>query len=405
MARWLMVLGAGPYQVPVIRKAQQMRFSVLAVDGDPAAPGLRIADAGGVVDVRDTGRCLQMATERRIVGVTTVAVEPAVRTLAAIATALRLPGPSVEAAAGATDKTSMRAAWSRAGVPSTRSFPCTTREALFDAVDALGFPVVVKPADSAGSRGVERVDRAGRLVAAYEAALAASRRGVAVVEAFMPGVEMSVEAFVCGGVLTAVALSDKRRTAPPYLLDTMVSFPSEQPAQVQERAIEIVRRAVRALGLDMCTVHAEVMVTPQGPRMVELAARGAGFKVFTHMVPWSSGTDAVAALIRLAVGATVSVRPCRRRGAVLWFPQAVPGWVRAIRGLEEARATPGIHEIGLFVQAGDTVRPLTCGTDRIGYVIALARSRRTAEAAVHRAGSCLVVETRPPEAAVAGPRS
>jgi biotin carboxylase len=325
--------------------------------------------------------------------------------MAIIATTLGLPGPRIEAAEDATNKTRMRAAWNRMGVPSAISVPCTAREALYDAVDTLGFPVVVKPADSAGSKGVARVDRAEQLAPAFAAALAQSQCGVALVEEYMPGVEMSVEAFVYGGAFTAVALSDKVRTEPPYLLDTTVSFPSEHPEPIQRQAVEIVRQAVSALGLDMCTVHAEVMVTPDGPRMVELAARGAGFKVFTHMIPWSSGVDVVADLIRLAVGDTPTLHPRRRRGAVLRFPRAAPGQVLRVQGAEEARATPGIFELDLFVTPGDTVRPLTCGADRIGYIIALAESRLAAEDAVRRAESRLVVETVPHETAAYGHRA
>jgi biotin carboxylase len=211
----------------------------------------------------------------------------------------------------------------------------------------------------------------------------------------MHGVEMSVEAFVAGGKFWPLALSDKIRTQPPYLLDTTVLFPSEQPQAIQDEALRIVARAAAVLGIDNAPIHAEVMVTPKGPMMVELAARGPGFKVFTEMIPWVTGIDTVRELIRLSVGETPNFSNPLQRGAVLRFPEVAPGRVRHISGVESARSIPSITDLEVYCREGDIVRPLTSGADRVGHIIAMAETRAAAHAAVRESEQLIHIHTEP----------
>lgn len=390
----LLVIGAGEAQLPGIRRARELGCAVVAVDGNPAAPGLKLADRALVADIRDPRPILALARAERVDGVCAFSVEAAVRTVAAVAGELRLPGPSMAAAINATDKRRMRELWAAAGLPSPAAIACRTPGEAAAAAARLRCPVVVKPADSAGSRGVSRVDDMAGIDAAFAAARVHAAGGTVLVETFMEGVEMSVEGFVVGGRFVPLACSDKIRTPPPHLLDTTVLFPSEQPEAIRARAIDIVGRAALVLGLDAAPVHAEVMVTPEGPMLVELAARGPGFKVFTGLLPWVTGIDGVGELIRLSLGEAITLpAPCQR-GAVLRFPEAAPGRVVRIAGVEAARRVPGVSEVEVYCREGDTVRPLASGADRIGHIIALAETRAEAHAAARSAEAALVIATR-----------
>jgi biotin carboxylase len=389
----LLVIGAGNTQLVGIQVARDMGFAVIAVDANPQAAGLRIADRSIVADIRDANAILEAIRGERLDGVCAFSVEAAVKSVAAIAEALGLPGLSRRAAENATNKQRMRECWGAAGVPSPRSMACSRVAEALAAAEQIGFPLVVKPADSAGSRGVSLVKNAGALAPAFAEAQKYATAGVVLVETFMAGVEMSVEGFMVGGRFHGLACSDKIRTEPPYLLDTTVLFPSEQPAEIRERAVEIVAQAATALELDNAPVHAEVMVTPVGPMMVELAARGPGFKVFSGMLPWVTGVDVVRELIRLSLGEPVSFVQPKTRGAVLRFPDVRPGRVTRIGGMEEARRTQGVAEVEVYCQVGDSVRALASGADRVGHIIALAETREGAEAAVRTAEAELTIET------------
>jgi len=390
----LMIVGAGPFQVPGIRKAQALGYTVVANDGNPDAPGLKLADYGYHLDLKDVEGCIRVARQHAVKGVLTVAAEAAIPTVAAVASTLGLPGVSLASAEIAVDKSRMRDCFDRFNVPSPRWKQCASLTEAAAAACELGWPVVVKPPDSAGSRGVSLLERPGDVVAGYAKALEHSRRGTVLVEEFMPGVEISCEAFVYRGEVCILGLSDKVRTRPPYLLDTTVLFPSDHPKAVQERACAVARRAIRATGIDMATVHMELMVNDGDVKVVELAARGAGFRVFTDIVPWVTGVDTVEQLIRLSVGEQPDFTVTQSRAAVLRFPEAEAGIVTSVGGVENVRALHGVFDVSVYVKPGDVVRPLASGSDRVGYIIVFAETRAGAVALIHQAeqGICIVTE-------------
>jgi biotin carboxylase len=391
----LMVVAAGPFQVPGIRRAQSLGYRVIANDANPDAPGLKLADQGYHLDLQDIAGCIDVARKNSIVGVLTVAADAAVPTVSAVAAALDLPGVSLEAAQTAVDKSRMRECFDRCGVPSPKWRQCASLAEAEAAARELDWPVVVKPADNAGSRGVSLVRLAAELAESYKKAHEQSRRGSVMVEEFMPGVEISCELFVYRGEVFVLGLSDKIRTSPPCLLDTTVLFPSEHSKDIQERACEVASMAIRATAIDMATVHMELMVTNGEVKVVELAARGAGFRVFTDIVPWVTGIDTVEQLIRLSVGEQPDFSVTQSRAAVLRFPEVKPGVVTSVSGVESARALPGIFEASINVKPGDIVRPLTSGSDRAGHIIAFAETRAGAVALTRQAEQRICVRTEP----------
>lgn len=388
----ILMLGAGPIQIGAIKRAKELGYYVIALDEDPDAPGLQLADKFGVLDIRELEPCVAYAQQENVDGAICVAVDAAIRSTAAVVESLGLPGLSSEGAFNATSKQRMRECWAKSDVPSTGFQACLTEGDAIEAFDEFGGVVVIKPSDSAGSRGVTWVDNLALVPEAFKRAMEFSRDRVVLVEEYMQGTEISVEAVMSGDVFYPIALSDKNRTEPPYLLDLAVLFPSQKSDEIQREAISIVERAARALKVDMSPIHAELMVTPDGLRMVELAARGPGFKVFTDMIPWSSGLDVISESLRMAMGEPVQFSSFARRGAALLFPQRPPVTVKKISGLDAARGVPGIHDLELYVSVGDTIKPLTFGANRVGHIIALAETRLLAEAAVAEAEGLVKIE-------------
>lgn len=393
MAR-LLIIGAGPVQVPGIQRAQQMGLTVVAMDGSSAAPGLRIADECCVIDICDVETVVERAKQLRIDGVMCVAVDVAVRTVAAVGEALGLPSPTPAAALNATSKRRMREVWASAGVASAKFAVCRHVDEAAEAARTFGFPAVVKPAENAGSRGVSLVACVSEISGAYAGAREHDRGSEILVEEFMEGVEMSVEALICEGQFHLVATSDKIRTSPPHLLDLAVLFPSAVPCDLKEEATALVERAVTALGVDNAPVHAEVILTPTGPRMVELAARGPGFKVFSEMIPWTSGVDVLEASINIALGSSCELPVPLNRGSVLVFPQAAAGRICRIDGVDDALALPNIKEVELYVGVGDLVHPLRSGSERFGHIISEALTRQEAERAARTAEQLIKIATQ-----------
>ena len=390
--RKVLIIGAGPAQYKGIVEAKQLGLFTIVTDRNPNAPGLAIADVPLVLDVKDDENSIKIARQYQVDGVFSVASEVSVRTVAAVAEELGLPGLGRKVARIATDKALMRERYAEHGVPSPRFRVAYSLKEACEAMEELSCPVVIKPADNAGSRGVARIDTESQVESAFKEASRFSEQGKVLIESFMEGVEVSVEAFVYRGDIKILALSDKIRTPPPYLLDTTVIFPSHYPEAVQSDVREVAKKAIRAVDISEGPVHVEVMMTSEGPKMVELAARGPGFKVFTDMIPYVTGVDVVTGEIKVALGEVPDLEIKEHRGVVLKFIEAKPGRISDIKGRERVNDMSGVYDFELYLGIGDEIKPLTCGDDRVGHIICFGASREEALEITARAEKLLEIE-------------
>lgn len=388
-------IGAGRFQLPVIEAARRRGWAVSALDGDPGAAGFALADRSAVADIRDREACLRIARDWGPDVVLAPATEAGAPSAAFIADALGLPGVGVDAARRATNKIAMRRAFAAAGLPSTDFAECRSVEEALEAYDSFGPAVVVKPVTGAGSRAVALVEDAADLPGRFDAARSASPGAAVVVERFMAGDEVAVEGYVSRGRFTPLLVSDKVRSTPPALLDVEIIYPSRRPAAEVRAICALAGAGAGVLGIDDAPVHVEIIAGSDGPRLVEIAARGAGFHVFDTIVPAVTGVDACGLQLDLASGREVCAAPAVERFARLDFPQARPGRVTKVAGLEAVRAMPGVLFAECFVRPGDVVRPLAAGSDRTAAIAVAADTEAGVEAVLTAARAGLIVETEP----------
>jgi biotin carboxylase len=246
----VLVVGAGRYQRAVIRRARELGLRVVAVDRNPDAPGLRLADVPRVVDFRSPEAVLENVRDLAIDGVLTVQAERAVPMVAAIAEALGLAGIGVETARLMTNKLAMRGRLAEAGIPQPRFATVRTPDEARAAAGEVGFPAVLKPADSAGQVGLARIESADDAAAAVPAAVAASPSGEAVLEEFVEGTELNGIVVVQDGEVLATILCDRLR--PPgrgFGVSWLHVYPTTPQGAQLEEARRVAGDAVRALGL------------------------------------------------------------------------------------------------------------------------------------------------------------
>ncbi len=321
--RHLLVVGAGLNQLGTIERAKRAGLRVTATDRDPEAAGFAVADDAVLASTRDpeeTLAAIRPIHERTpIDGVMTIASESAV-TVAAVAQALGLPGVGVEAARRATDKLARLAAFAAAGVPSARSATARSADDVRAAGDELGWPVVVKPVDSAGSRGVRRIDRPDQVDAAVAEITGLSSDARIVVEELLTGTEHSIEGIVIDGTPHWTAFSDrnyadKERYAPHFFEDGD-TLPTRLPSVAVDGLLAASDAAVRALGIEHGPVKGDLLLGSAGPVVIEMAARLSGDGFCEHTAPLHNGIDLVGVVMDQALGHRIDprrLRPSRRR--------------------------------------------------------------------------------------------
>lgn len=193
---------------------------------------------------------------------------------------------------------------------------------------------------------------------------------------------MTIKSISYDGDVQILAISDKEK--PP--LRTRVATSLNSPANLSEETLNQVRtlveHAVQALGIKLGPAHTEVIVTLQGPKLVETAARPGGGHIFSLIVQAVSGVNMVQETAKILVGETPDLRIKHQRGCVYRFLCPPAGMVRAIHGIEKARDLPGVLDIGILKKPGDKVENLNNSLERSGFVVVEGKDR---DEAVQRA--------------------
>ena len=376
MPETIHILGAGQWQIPTIRIAKQLGYRVFVTDIYEDRPGYALADEFEVIDIADRAKTLDAARRHHIDGIICDTTDVGVPTMAWVAEQLGLPGIGYETALNFTDKHRMRAVTTAAGVPNPPYAAVRNGSDAAKAAAEIGWPVVVKPADNQSSRGVRIVPNAAQLDAAFHNALENSRSGEVIVEGFLDGIEVTVESFCCDGVIHVAGISDKDHFAHRPEVASRLTYPACFATEILARIEEVNRKVITALGLTTGIAHAEYIVVGSEPYLVEIAARGAGSRVYSHIVPYLSGVPVPQAYLQFAVQGSMRIVPDRQtRAANLAFFCFTPGKVKSITGTEPARALPGVQEILLEFEVGDTLRPPDDDRSRPGMALIFGGTR------------------------------
>lgn len=365
----IMIIGAGVLQVPAIQKAKEMGLYVAALDMDPAALGFRFADECVTVSTNDIEGALEAARQIKPDGVMTLASDMPVRTVAAIGHELGLTANSIKTALNATDKGKMRDALSRNNTPIPKYHIIHSFNEFMDACESFQGYFIVKPADSSGSRGVVLVSRDMDLQDIYQYSRSFSGSGSVLIEEYMEGTEVSVETITVDGKTEIVAITDKLTTGMPYFVEMGHSIPSTLSTASCDAIAVAARSAVNAVGIKLGPAHTEIILTKNGPKIVEIGARLGGDNITTHLVPLATGIDMVECCIKIALGEKIKLPVKKSGGAAIRYFPSKPGRLHSIC-LPDRELNPNIQEIVFTKNIGDIVNPIKSSNDRIGYVIA-----------------------------------
>jgi biotin carboxylase len=395
----ILILGAGIMQMPAIRIAKSRGWRIVVADGNPDAEGKGLCDRFECVDLKDRDGLLSLARQCQALhgldGVFTAGTDFST-SVAWVAEKMGLPGIPYEVALRATDKALMREAFARAGVPSPR-FACWTGEGdPVDLVEALEFPLVVKPVDNMGARGVRRVNDPAGVAAACRDAITLSRSSRVILEEYMEGRELSLDAVVDAGRITVCGVADRHIFFPPHFVELGHTMPTDLGVRDAEAACEVFQAGIRALGIDRGAAKGDIKMTARGPMVGEIAARLSGGYMSGWTFPLASGVDVTGAALNIAAGLPAGdMSPRFSKVSAERALISIPGTVAEISGLERARAIPGVAELFLRVAPGSRLVFPRNNVEKCGNAISAHPHRRKAVRAAERAIQAVTIRLVP----------
>ena len=378
--RRLLVLGAGPAQLGLLAAAREHGHFVIALDRDPAALGFRYADRRAIISTEDEQGIERLAAAEAVEGIIAPGIDWPVGIAARVAEKMGLPHPISGAVASlAVSKQRQRELLAEAGVPQPRWRLASEPE------EGLPIPSVVKAPDRQGQKGLTLVRSDEELPDAISRAIEESRSGVALVEEVVDGPEVTVNAFSLRGEFHPLTVTDRLTADPPAF---GVALAHVWPSEAGGQAAKVAESAVSALGIENGPTYTQLRIGPDGPQVIEVAARlGGGHDA--ELAKLALGVDLNGLALQAALGESIwsaALQPTPEvGGAVVRFLIPPEGVLQVVEGVEQARSVEGVHDVRIYREPGHAFGPFLRGADRAGAVLAVGDSREEALARAEKA--------------------
>lgn len=379
----IVILGAGIYQVPLIKAAKKLGLYVIVVSIPGNYPGFDYADKSYYINTTDHEAILAMAIEERISAIATTGTDVAVSTIGYVCDRMKLAGISLESSEIVTDKAKMKEAFLRGGVTTAEFETVHSVEEACAALEKIGAPVMLKIVDKSGSRGITKVCTADEMKEAYRYAEDFTSSDVMVVEKYISGKEIGIDAFIQDGEIKLVITHDKLvfhtgRTGIPMGHICPMDIWSDA---LRKRIEDEVRKTVQSTGLDDCAVNMDVFITENEDVYVIEAAGRCGATGIPEVISAYTGLDYYDMIIKNSLGERIDIPDklkCRPSLSVL-IHSDVTGKLNEVSYefdgktyVNEPCYAEGMAQISLDYSAGDEVHAFENGTNRIGQAVFMA---------------------------------
>lgn len=373
----IMIFGVGELQESIIKRAKAKGLFVVGIDPCDDAVCRDEVDAFEVVGGQDYEGTLAVARKYNISAVVTAATDKPLVMMARVAKELNLPFYSEETAKTSTDKFRMKECFRKAGIPCANGGLIKS----IDDAEGLVYPVILKPRDNSGSRGVIFCNNKAELEAAFNEAMQYTRLDSVLVEEFIEGQEYSIESLHYNGKSEVIQFTEKRTTPFPY----NVELGHIQPANISDEHKEQIRKIIAdiavALGFENCPSHTELKINERGIFVIETSPRLGGDYITSTLTPLSTGINLEDQLLNIATGVPVDTKTGRveRASAVRFFSFSESNTITALPDRDTVLSWPHIVDYSFKLTIGDKVNQITSSLNRYGQIILQAEKRSIIE--------------------------
>lgn len=387
----ILILGAGTWQVPHIKKAKDLGLKTYVTDWSDNAIGKKYADVFCAIDLKNKEETLKFAIEHQVDAVYTSA-DIGVQTAAYVADKINLKYHNLALALNATNKKHMRQTAESIGLNIPHYFSTNNLKEAKVKAKKIGYPVIIKPVDNFSSRGVSVLKNERELEKTFQESLNASFEGKILIEEFMQGTESSVEAIVKKGKAYIMSFCDKVKSELPYRYDLQLNYPGNFSNRQIEQIYKFIDDLVDGFEIENGIIHVEIMVKGNIVKLIEFAVRGCGSKVITHLMPAMLDFDILKYLILDAFDIEQDIRFIPNRFGVLKFIMLDSGIVDKIEGIEDVKSIDGVLDFDIEVSSGEEIKKVKDGRSRPGYLLIVGENKSDIRQKIKKAMNSFTVE-------------
>lgn len=393
MKGWFIAVTAGRWQLCGIKAAKRLGYKVVAIDSDINAPGFEYADEHICCGFENVQSIINYLSNKSIVGCLSICSDAGMLLAGKLIDHFNLSGPGLNVSKRLTDKGLQREAWQNAGIHNPNFYVGNQLQDLINRTRDFNFPLIIKPVDSAGSRGITKIHNQSELTkACLDNAISYSKRRQVIIEEFVTGQEYTVETIICNGKIHLLAITKKYKLAETnytvaYKLET-----AEIPIELQTKITQRIAHAYQTLEYYNGIGHAEIIVSDDDKVViVEVAGRGGGFLVFEEFLPRISSLDIVELTVLQACGQPIEITEKTEHYGILEFLPSSEGIVKNITGFKAVNTLPYCTAES-FVAIGDKVKNADCDGARLGYILCCSDDKTLVRSTVQKAKSLVKVE-------------
>lgn len=369
----ILIFGVGELQLSIINRANAMGLFTVGIDPCEEACAKNACQAFEIVGGQDYEGTLAVAKKYNISAVVTAATDKPLVMMARIAKELNLPFYSVETAQWSTDKYQMKQRFIEGGVP------CAQGRLVHSAGEAkdLFFPVICKPRDNSGSRGVKLCRDVNELQECIDEALDNSKLDTVLVEEFIEGREFSIETLHYDGKSEVIQFTEKKTTAFPYNVELGHKQPANLTDNEHQQIRDIISKIAACMHFENCPSHTELKVNDRGIFVIETSPRLGGDYITSTLTPLSTGINLEDQLLHIALGEKVDITSGHvDKASAVCFLSLPEGKVTAIDAqISEVTSWANVYDFNLKLRLGDKIGKITSSLNRYGQFVVTGKSR------------------------------
>ena len=382
----VLIFGVGPLQESIIARAKKMGLYTVGIDPCEDATCRDCVDAFEVVPGQDyEGHCA-VIEKYGIDAIVTAATDKPLVMMARIAEKYGFPFYSVETAQWSTDKFQMKERFELGGVPHAQGRLISKAEAA----EGLVFPVIVKPRDNSGSRGVKLCRSMEELQASMTEALEVSKLDTVLVEEFIEGPEYSIESlhYTANGqqpTAKVIQFTEKKTTEFPYNVELGHIQPANISDENKQKIREIISKIGKALNFVNCPSHTELKINERGIFVIETSPRLGGDYITSTLTPLSTGVNLEDELLKISLGEAINPAPnAVQYSGVRFFALEEGSVIKHMPNEDFVKGWPHVVDFSFNLQKGEKVHQITSSLNRYGHITLIAGNRESIDDAFEK---------------------